>query len=335
MEMPNPHDRLFKAVWNDRSTARSFFQHYLPCDLLRLIDLDALQLCTESFIEEELREYRCDLLYQTTINGRPGYLYFLFEHKSHADPDVALQLLGYMRAIWHLYRKQEAGGAKAPLPVIVPLVLYHGRNAWTCGDDLLSRFEQPATFLLRYIPNFQFVLIDLSRFSDAEIQGEALLRASLLLFKYVFTPEYRDRLPGIFALLKSLVESTTGMQYIETIIRYVLSTLEDAGGTGTLKKVVEESLSEDKGDMVMTIAEKLYNEGLERGIQQGRQQGIQQGLLNAIELGLEIKFGAQASYLLAAIRQVTDIDRLKAIREAIRIGASLKDIEEMIIAHQA
>ncbi|WP_028323687.1 Rpn family recombination-promoting nuclease/putative transposase [Desulfatirhabdium butyrativorans] len=57
---------------------------------------------------------------------------------------------------------------------------------------------------MRHIPNFQLVLIDLSRFSDAEIQGEALLRASLLLFKYVFTPEYRDRLPGIFALLKSL-----------------------------------------------------------------------------------------------------------------------------------
>ncbi len=169
-------------------------------------------------------------------------------------------------------------------------------------------------------------MIDLSRYSDAEIQGEALLRASLLLFKYVFTPEYRDRLPGIFALLKSLVESTTGMQYIETVIRYVLSTLEDAGGTGTLKKVVEESLSEDKGDMVMTIAEKLYKEGLERG--------IHQGLVNAIELGLEIKFGAQASVLLSAIRQVTDIDRLKAIREAIRIGTSLKDIEEMIIAHQ-
>ena len=332
MELKNPHDALFKETLSDRKIARSFFETYLPPDLLGHIDLEGLEICKESFVEEELREVRCDLLYRTAIDGKPGYLYFLFEHKSYADPDVALQLLGYMSRIWGLHRKQQGGGS---LPVIVPLVLYHGRDTWNAGEDLIGRFDNPPPSTLRYIPNFQFVLIDLSRFSDEEIRGEIMLRATMMLFKYAFRPDYQEKLPGILSLLRKLMDQETGMQYLEAVIRYVLSTLEGTE-VDTLKQMVDERLSAEKGEFVMTtIAEALFNKGVQQGIQQGILQGKLEGLYNAIEFGLEIRYGTQALEMMEGIRKITEMDRLSAIRDAIRVGVKMEDIQDLVQACRA
>jgi hypothetical protein len=102
-----------------------------------------------------------------------------------------------------------------------------------------------------------------------------------------------------------------------------------------LKKIVETSLSKGKGEAVMTtLAEKYIEEGFQKGIQQGMQQGIQQGilegLLEGIELGIGLKFGAQGVNLMPAIRQIKDPDRLKAIKEAVKVAKTIDDIKELI-----
>jgi len=343
MELKNPHDALFKETLSDRKIARSFFESYLPADLLSHIDLEGLEICKESFVEEELREVRCDLLYRTAIDGKPGYVYFLFEHKSYADPDVALQLLGYMSRIWGLHRKQQGGGA---LPVIVPLVLYHGRDAWNAGEELIGRFDNPPPCTLRYIPNFHFLLIDLSRFSDEEIRGEVMLRATMMLFKYAFRPDYQQKLHEIFSLLQELMGQETGLKCLETVIRYVFATLEGAE-VDTLKQIVDESLSVEKGEFVMTtIAEALFNKGLQQGLQQGVQQGIRQGIQQGIQQGkiqtirenvidlLTIRFGAPSRNVIRTIEGVKDLSMLQALKSKALIAPSMRaftaDMKKML-----
>jgi uncharacterized membrane protein len=40
----NPHDRLFRKTWSNLENVRSFLQHYLPVDVLNLVDLDSLAI---------------------------------------------------------------------------------------------------------------------------------------------------------------------------------------------------------------------------------------------------------------------------------------------------
>jgi hypothetical protein len=70
-------------------------------------------------------------------------------------------------------------------------------------------------------PDFSFILFDLSKYSDDQIKGAVLSKVGVLLFKHVFTPGYEEKLPEILGLLKALLEKQTGLQYIETIIRYI------------------------------------------------------------------------------------------------------------------
>ena len=77
--------------------------------------------------------------------------------------------------------------------------------------------------------------------------------------------------------------------------------------------------------------------GLQEGIQKGLQEGIQEGLREAIELGLKLKFGVEGLKLLPEVESIKDIKALKALKEAIEVGKSLEEIEQLChqFRHQA
>ena len=264
---PSPHDKLVKEFLANRETAASFFDHYLPPDIRETLSLETLEIRKDSFVEPDLREFFSDLLYKARFRDRIGYLYMLIEHKSHPEKHAALQILGYIRGIWTLHLKQ----ATWPLPIIVPMVLYHGPKSWPYSTDLLSLMDGPDKRFLPYIPDFSFVLLDLSGISDEDIKGEVLCRVGLLLLKHVFTPGYEEKIPDILSLLQTLLEKQTGLQYIETVIRYILSTAENMSAEN-LKQIVEEKLSAKQGALTMTIADRIRKEGMNEGIHLGEKR---------------------------------------------------------------
>jgi hypothetical protein len=79
-------------------------------------------------------------------------------------------------------------------------------------------------------------------------------------------------------------------------------------------------------------------EGIEKGIERGRLEGIEkgiekgrlEGLIEAIKLGMELKFGLEGLKLLPRIEKEKDITRLDAIKEAIRIATTVKEIEGLL-----
>lgn len=127
-DLGNPHDRFFKEVFGQPEIAADFLASYLPAALVGALDLTTLQLAKDSFIDDELQEHFSDLLYHLRLkNAGPRLsVYVLFEHKSAPDEWVAFQLLRYLVRIWE---QSLSEGAKK-LPVIFPLVLYHGRTRW-------------------------------------------------------------------------------------------------------------------------------------------------------------------------------------------------------------
>ena len=61
----------------------------------------------------------------------------------------------------------------------------------------------------------------------------------------------------------------------------------------------------------------------------GIEKGIRQGLLEAIELGLELKFGADALSLMSEISSVDDIEKLRAIKDGIKTVASIEELQQI------
>jgi predicted transposase/invertase (TIGR01784 family) len=299
----NPHDHFFKAIFTRPETAGDFLRHYLPPEVIQRLDLARLTICKNSFVDAELAEHHSDLLYQVPLTaGRQSYVYILFEHKSYPEPFIALALLRYMLRIWEQWRKEDHPGR---LPPILPIVIYHGRRPWRVATDFAALIEVPDGFA-PFVPNFRYLLTDLSRYQDEEIRGAVIVRAALLLFKYIFSDELRARLPAILGLLNELAQQQTGLEYVEAVLRYVVGAA-DTLSPDELRQAVRQALT--KGDTIMpTIAEQWVQQGLQQGLEQGLQQGIPQGEALVLKRQLARRFGPLPEWVEARLAQAEQGD---------------------------
>ena len=319
IKVNNPHDKFFREVSSKPDNARSLLQNSLPGNILALMDLESLEICKDSFIETDLRDYFSDMLYKVNLSGSPAYVYVLFEHKSYYDKYVHLQLLEYMVKIWRLFLKQQdEKKKKSPLPIVLPMLIYHGEQPWpTKRIRLSSLLSGPVEALSGYIPDFSFSLYDLTRFSDDEIKGTVMARVMQLLFKHIFDPNLLEKLPGILSLMRELMKKDTGLQYLETIFLYLSSTVNEVS-TETLKEIVEQAFSGREGEYIMTLAEKLRMEGEIKGLRQ------------AIELGMTLKFPDRMYSVMSRIMDINDISVLAKIKDAIKTARDDSEIMALL-----
>ena len=156
MKIQNPHDRFFKETLGKVEVAKDFLNNYLPGNIIKVIDVDTLEPQKDSFINKELQEGFSDLLFKANINNREGYIYFLFEHKSYTRKDIAFQLLRYMMEIWETKSKKEKADE---LPVIIPLVVYHGKDRWKIGTtlgEMIVGYKDLPEDIKKFTPNYEY-----------------------------------------------------------------------------------------------------------------------------------------------------------------------------------
>jgi predicted transposase/invertase (TIGR01784 family) len=325
-KIKNPHDRVVRETPSRKDTATDFLKNYLPGHILKLIDMGTLEISKDSFIEEDLTDFYSDILYKVDFKGSQGFLYLLFEHKSYEDAFIQFQLFGYIHKIYSLYLKQTKS---KKLPIILPMVLYHGRKKWELSTRFSAVIDGPYETFKEYVPDFNYILFDLTQYSDEQIKGEIQLQVLLRLLKYVFSPDLHDKLSETLSLFAEIAEQDTGLQTIKVYLKYIFSTIEEKN-TDKVKELIKKALSNEKGEFIMgTIAERYINEGIQQGIQQGVQQGMQQGIqltLESIEMVLDIKFGANGLEYMKKIRKINDIQKLRELMKAIK---TLQDLNEL------
>lgn len=72
-----PHDQFFKDLMFDAPVAKDFFEANLPPEILNLLDLETLELTTNTVIDSKLNARYTDILYKVLLrNGGSGYIFF-------------------------------------------------------------------------------------------------------------------------------------------------------------------------------------------------------------------------------------------------------------------
>jgi predicted transposase/invertase (TIGR01784 family) len=278
----SPHDRFFKAVFGRTVVAAEFLERYLPTTAAQALNWKTLRTAKDSFLDPELALHPADLLYAVDLrDGGPGYVHVLFEHKSYVESRIGLDLLRYRVRIWEQWLN---AGNSGRLPVVVPVVVYHGAATWRVSRQFADEVEE-APALRAYVPACVYHLIDLSGYQDDELRGAVMLHTALLTLKYIFRDELRERLPEILGLLRDLAQSSMGLDYVRTLLRYLAQAASiDRLSGDELRQAVTQTLS-GGDELMLTIAEQWEQQATERGIQKGIQRGIQKGIEKGIEQG--------------------------------------------------
>lgn len=272
-DIHNPHDKFFKETFSYKEVVIDFVKHYLPEEILAIIDVTTIKLLKDSFIQKDLTEFYSDLLFSVSFGERKGFLYFLFEHKSYPEKTIAFQLLRYMLEIWHQELQKDNVEV---LPVILPIVIYQGKRNWYSMKtvmDWLGGSGEIDLSLRSFVPHFEFLFYDFSEDSDIEIKGSTKLKAYLQIMKHI----YSDNLEWLYSIIIQLDEEKE-INYFETVVTYVLN-VKDSISLETLK----ERLTLEGRKKLMTIAEKLRQEGREEGREEGKKEVARKMLIKNID----------------------------------------------------
>ncbi|MDP5172908.1 MAG: Rpn family recombination-promoting nuclease/putative transposase, partial [Bacteroidia bacterium] len=92
-------------------------------------------------------------------------LTLLLEHKSYVPTNPWLQLLQYLV---NVYTAQAAQKDFERFTPVVPIIVYHGKQKWKIRT-VASYFEGMDAQLTRFVPEFQYLLNDLSNYSPEEL----------------------------------------------------------------------------------------------------------------------------------------------------------------------
>ncbi|MEM7531877.1 MAG: Rpn family recombination-promoting nuclease/putative transposase [Chloroflexota bacterium] len=275
----NPHDKFFRFVFSFVEYTRQFVQGFLPSDVVALMRLETLTPLKETYTDETLVQHMTDMLFQVSLHPqgtddndipKTAEVYLLFDHKSHPESTILEQFLRYMNERWQFDRDN---GVKPR--VIIPVVFYHGKEGWHVQRKFVNTFEHVDPALHKYIPNFEYILVNVGKKSDDEITQlveSGALQSSLLALKYIFDEQLdRNRLIQIFTPLQREKYPMEKLRpLLEAILRYF---------SGTKNRVPDDLLTEsvrtvfsEEAEIMDTIFERLA----ERSRQEGHQEGWQE-----------------------------------------------------------
>jgi predicted transposase/invertase (TIGR01784 family) len=270
--MPNkisPHDKFFKVTMSKPEVAKDFLAKYLPLDIKAKVNLNTLSLQKESFIDQRMKGLFVDLFYSVEFDKSPGYIYVLFEHLSNFDKTIAFRIWKYMINIMdhHLIKT-----GTSELPTIWPIILYTGKGNYIHSVNFFDLFGSRKELAKNIFLN-PFRLINIYDIPESELSEQFLFGLMVKAFKSKFVDELRlvkSLLPNL-----KMVEQKDGWDYIVTMVHYILE-INDFDPN----KIFDELslvLTDETRTKIMTAAERLRQEGMERGIQQGMQQGKYEG----------------------------------------------------------
>ena len=339
------HDVFFRALARPPHRATALIRDHLSPDIASLIDFEASLIDFEhppvpqegSFIEGEGVgvKTQCDSLFRVRLKGEEdAYAYVLFEHKSSVDPGTPVQLVRYMLNIWA--REMEAKPASRELPMIFPIVFYHGRGQWTVPLSLGEMNKVPEG-VVDPLQGFAYRLRDLGRIDPGQLSQDPEVRAGLLALAFAFkefiSPELLDLITG------GPVDRSEFETYVLMYSTWVLK-IEKAA----LEASINRTKPERWENLMGTLAETWIEQGIAQGIETGEIRGIEKGIavgeIRGIEKGKAETFLRQARLKFGSIPEprVTQVnaagqDQLDAWLDSLVLAANLDDVFDLRSRH--
>jgi predicted transposase YdaD len=298
---PTPHDALFKATFSHPDLAAGELALLLPLNVQSQIDLSTLALVPGSFVDEELQHAHADLLFTVDVRaGGEALLYVLFEHQSTFDPWLPLRLLRYMLRIWERWQQEHPGAVR--LPIVLPVVLHHGEEAWTAAPALASVLDASPELLAStwpLVPHFQFLLDDLAEQSPEALAARPLASLSRLVQLALWASRSLARLQAAAPFMRPIVGAAGADERAQALLGqfflYVFRTTPRDVDEETIRTILMAVAGPESEEAMMTLEEYFIERGRAEGEAKGRVEGAARALLQILTArGLPVSVDARA-----------------------------------------
>ncbi|MFW6311140.1 MAG: Rpn family recombination-promoting nuclease/putative transposase [Nanoarchaeota archaeon] len=258
----NVYDKFFKNVFGNSKNVASFLKINLPEKVVENIKFDTLNRRWDSYIDNRFKEYFTDIVFHTQLKSKgEGYIVCLFEHKSTVKKQTVLQVLDYMSRIWtDLYEKGK-------LPFILPIVFYHGKKKWSAPRKLSGLFPGNIDWIRSAFPEFEYYLYNIEelveQLKDITVPELRLYLKAVRMVNSESEDDFNRWLQEYKEELNEF-ESEDDWQWHNLILMSMWYIIMKAEFGERIIDIMTEKFPE-RSEEIMTVAEKLREEGKEEG----------------------------------------------------------------------
>lgn len=324
------HDNLVKHAFTDVENARGVLATALPAAIVARLDLSSLTLRPGSFVNEDLQDRTSDILYAANLAGREALIYVLWEHKSAPDPLTPLQVMRYMVRIWdqHLASlPKKKRGEVRKLPVIIPVVLHHGRDGWTAAvtfEEMLDADEDLRAALGEHMPRLRLIIDDLGKQTDDELYARTATSFARLVLWALKNAREAGWLGGEIGRWKELIAAVLaerdGTRALTALFRYILQT-----NPTVEHNVLRGLLPEDRGAEVEEAVMNWFEREMDLGERRGERKGERNAERRVLLKQLRLRFGELPTAVVARI-EAADVPDLDVWTERFVTASRLEDV---------
>ena len=263
------HDHLFKEVYSQPRYCLDIFKLIFSKEERALFDWTSLRTEATTFIDEEFKEKRMDLLLSSGLKDSKerARILFLLEHKSWNDPELMRQFLKYQVDIY----------LKTRDPMIPVLVNQSSSRIWKGPLDFqgfLKNFDGKLQRLFKdNVMNFRPRILNIQDL-DMEKSVKGLTTHLILhIFKEIRHLD-ASKIRELFTISRGLGEKDREalvLRAVDYVRRY------DPHFTWKIIQEIENQTIK-KGEAVMTpLLQSSLDEARMEGMQKGRMEGMQKG----------------------------------------------------------
>ncbi len=300
-----------------------FFQAFLEfffADLHQGIDWNRGYEILDKELEQIVREgdvgkRLADKLFKVwRTNGEELCILIHVEVQSQHDPEFAERMHMYHYRIYDRFRR----------PVVSLAVLGDTSRSWRpnqfryelfgCKMELVFPVVKLVDYgrdpvALETSPN-PFGLIVLTHLQSQATQGQ---------------PE--ERCQWKIRLAKALLDRGIDPEEVRLLFKFIdwMMELPDE-----LAAQFETEIYRYEQEKKMPYITTIEQRGIEKGRQEGREEGRQEEALENLTMGLEERFGEAGKQLLPALKEISDLDQLRAILKTLWKAQSLEEVKQML-----
>jgi predicted transposase/invertase (TIGR01784 family) len=310
MATHNTADNGFKLIFGNHQLFSDFLRDFIHIDILKDVKPEDIEDISERFLPLFQENRDSDTVKRINLKDTLVFVIAILEHESEVNHRSSFKMLQYICLVldsWEKEAEKENPGVSKrkefKYPPVLPIVFYDGKNKWTAERNFFNR-THPNTVFEKYIPKFEYELVNLNDYSEKEIQGfgDALSLIMLIdklrdsggerLLKHL-PEDYLEKLnlqipPGMGKLLSDVIrvfldKSNVDRYEAESFVANIGKT--DLKGYKGMFEAAIESIKEGR--------EEARKEGIVQGIEQGLEQGLEKGIVltarNALAKGLPME----------------------------------------------
>lgn len=316
--MKRSPDAAYKLLFSTREIVRDLVTGFIADPWLSGLDLDTLEKVPTNFVDRRLRQRTTDVVWRVRT-GEQGwtYLYLLIEFQSRSDHWMAVRVMGYVALLWQdLLRRDETLRRRRKLPPVIPVVVYNGLKPWRAATDVGELLAPVSDGLSVHLPRMKYLLIDQSRFDEAQLRSMRNLLAAVMRLE---RPSERAALLDAVADLRRWVTGTPELERVFS--EWIRAMFADSPALAD-----GANLDLQETDMGLRETLKIWRqEDRAEARKAGRQEGRKEGEALLLQRLLGKRFGPLPSAIVERIASAS-ATQIETWGERVLDAASLEEV---------